>query len=233
MCGWGKQLIFFHSTNWLNETKWIMYGLPYTAIGTRRPEVDFLKKAGGFQYHWDVQSDENSWIKCFKAEFHLKVKLPLNCFLPPPVSHLTPFRGGGGTGTCFWEVPFPTSGRPGHGPVSKNFGPFLHRRANENAQRSSHMRSRDPGVKPKGFTAGFPYLEWQWLHLTVEPKDRLGCRHHGLPGQVSVHIVKVNSYSICSCWLLHFFPKAELRNSALRKKVTFGYDTHSLNIFTV
>lgn len=35
-------------------------------------------------------------------------------------------------------------------------------------------------------------------------KHRLGCGHRWISGQVSVLIIKVSIYSICSCWLLHF-----------------------------
>lgn len=84
----------------------------------------------------------------------------------------------------FWETAPPLRSSP--------LSSFLYHRANKKAQ---WMRSREPAVKPKGFTAGFPYDEWRRQHLTTNPKIGQGA-DIGLLGQAGVHIFKGSSYSI-------------------------------------
>lgn len=106
------------------------------------------------------------------------------CLHPPPsTATFGTFFGGGGT--CFLQVPAPTSCSDhrselwwypapplsprsllGHTQVPENCGTI------QKVQRNSHMCSRKPAVKLEGFTASFPYL--RCLVPALKAKWRIG-----------------------------------------------------------
>lgn len=100
-----------------------------------------------------------------KAEFHSKVELPL--IRVPPVPHLAPFGGWVGNGYLFQTGTIPHFRETGPWRHLSEIRPpssFLRCRTNQKVQRALRMCSREPAVKPKGFTAGFPYYKWRWQH---------------------------------------------------------------------
>lgn len=77
------------------------------------------------------------------------------------------------------------------------------------------MCSREPAVKSKGFTAGFPYYEWQRKDGNIGwGADIAGNRW--IPGQVSGLVFKVSSYRVCVAADFYFIAGgAELRFNAV------------------
>lgn len=103
-----------------------------------------------------------------KAEFHQKsVFSLLRC-------HICTFQGGGRSDLFLTGTLSPLPSDLAVARYVRSLAPsFLCCWTNWNAQHDSRLRSREPGVKLKGCTAGFPYRQWRRLHPTADLK--MGC----------------------------------------------------------
>ena len=136
-------------------------------------------------------------------------KLTLRLFASPasPVPHLAPFGGGGRGYPSFIGILSPPPGAyaisldvitwlPPSGLIGERSG-------------ASRMHSRVPGVKPKGYTAGYPYPQWRRQHPTADGNMSCGYRHSWTPGQASFLLI-ASSCSMCSCRLLFFWGRTPI-----------------------
>lgn len=145
-----------------------------------------------------------------KAELHPKVELPLIVLLPPSGATFGIVRGGRGQDISLSQVCCPHFREPQPQGLTSPWGSLLLNSPSPAArpvgERSgaSYMCSRVPGVKPKGYTARFPYSQWRQQYLTADGNIRCSADITGLQDRYLSNLFKASSCSMCSCWLLNF-----------------------------